>query len=89
MPSWFKDIKESDRVALVLLYTGIIITFLSTVGYVELLFHAAGISEAIEDKALAGVKDFFAVGTSLIAAATLALKLQNKNGDKPPEPPKP
>lgn len=85
------DIKDADKVALLILVLGVVICFACTVCYLVVVYHSGTLYEAVEDRALAGIKDFFAVGTSLITASLLAIKLQPK-GDSPqlpPEPPKP
>jgi hypothetical protein len=82
---WLQDLKEADRVALMILYTGIGLSVFAALLYLGVIFHPS-ITEAAEDRALDVTKDLGAVGGSLISAAILALKLQDK---KPPEPPKP
>jgi len=87
---FLKDIKDADKVAILILLLGVLITASSTGAYLGIVYHSGSIYEAVEDKALAGIKDFFEVGTGLIGAALLALKLQPKNPNgTPPEPPKP
>lgn len=82
---WFlRDVKDSDKVGLLLLYTGIFVTFLSTLGYLLIIFHP-GLTEGTMDRALSSVKDFFAVGLSLVTAAMGVLRFQSKsNGTTPP-----
>jgi len=85
---WLKDVKDSDKVGLLLLYTGVFVTFLATVGYMAVIFHG-GLTEALIDQALSSIKDFFAVGLSLVTAAMGVLRFQSKsNGTTPPEAPK-
>jgi hypothetical protein len=94
MNGWLKDIKDSDKVGLLLLYTGLLTTAAATLSYMVIIFHA-GLSEATVDRALSGVKDFFAVGLSLITAAMGVLRFQSKGVQdtspqpKPPLPPPP
>ena len=84
------DIKDSDKVALLILIVGVGICLACTVCYLIVVYHSGTLYEAVEDRALGGIKDFFAVGTGLISGALLAIKLQPK-GDSaqlPPESPK-
>lgn len=85
--NWLTDIKDSDKVALLILLLGVLVCMACTVCYLVVVYHSGTLYEAVEDRALTGIKDFFAVGTSLIAGALLALKLQSKN-DAPLPPPK-
>ena len=91
--NWLTDIKDSDKVALLILLLGVGVCMACTVCYMIVVYHSGTLYEAVEDRALAGIKDFFAVGTSLIAGALLALKLQSKSENQLPppkdEPPKP
>lgn len=88
MANWLKDVKDADKVGLLLLYTGILCCFIATSGYLLVIFHA-GLSETTVDRALSGVKDFFGVGLSLVTAAMGVLRFQSKgNGAPPAEPPK-
>lgn len=81
------DIKDADKVALLILALGVAVCFTCTACYLIVVYHSGTLYEAVEDRALAGIKDFFAVGTSLIAGALLALKLQSKGdgGNQPPQ----
>lgn len=83
------DIKDADRVALLILLLGVMVCFACTACYLIVVYHSGTLYEAVEDRALAGIKDFFAVGESLIAGALLALKLQPKGNGNPPLPPEP
>lgn len=80
---WLKDVKDADKVGLLLLYTGIAVAFVATLAYLYIVYHSAALYEAVEDRALSGVKDFFGIGVSLITAAMTVLRFQSKN-----EPPK-
>ena len=71
------DLKDSDKVALAILMLGVLITAAATGTYLLVVFHQ-GISEADMDRSVTVIKDFFEVGTGLIGAALLALKLQPK-----------
>jgi len=87
MGKWLVDLKDSDKVALAILFLGVFITFIATATYLVVIFHDAHIQEADVDRSVSVIKDFFEVGTGLIGAALLALKLQPKNA--PPETPAP
>src|ERR1700685_2698304 len=77
MSKWLEDLKDSDKVALAILFLGVLITFVATGGYLLVIFKS-GLIEADMDRAVTIVKDFFGVGTGLIGASLLALKLQPK-----------
>lgn len=77
--SWFKDVKDADKVGLLLLYTGISVSFVATLAYLYIVYHSATLYEAVEDRALSGVKDFFGIGLSLITAAMGVLRFQSKS----------
>jgi hypothetical protein len=79
------EIRGGDRVAIMLMFTGILIVTLATLSNIYVVFHAPTESEL--DRILTSIKDYFAVGTGLIGAATIALKLQSKPPDGPPPPP--
>jgi hypothetical protein len=86
--NWLNDVKDADKVGLLLLYTGIGCCAAATASYMLIIFHP-GLTETTIDRALSGVKDFFAVGLSLVTAAMGVLRFQSKsNGGAPPaEPP--
>jgi hypothetical protein len=71
-----KDIKDSDKVALLILFVGIFVTGTACFTGVKIIF--SGATEGMVDRALSTVKDFFAVGSGLITAAVFALRLQPK-----------
>lgn len=77
MNKWLVDLKDSDKVALAILLLGVGITAAATVGFLLVVFHG-GVAEAGMDQAESVIKDFFEVGTGLIGASLLALKLQPK-----------
>ena len=87
MGKWLVDLKDSDKVALASLFTGVAITGIATLGCLLVFFHASKLPEPDVVRAISAIKDFFAVGSSLIGAALLALKLQPKNGQASQEPP--
>ena len=90
MTRWLPDVKDGDKVGLMILYTGLLTCGLATCGYLFIVYHSGTLYEAVEDRALAGIKDFFGIGFSLITAAMGALRFQSKNGNGTPkdEPPK-
>lgn len=85
MSGWLKDIKDSDKVALLILYSGITICFFATLAYLGVVFHPS-VTEAASDRAMDAIKDFFGVGGGLVTGATLALKLQPRQNGTPPPP---
>lgn len=87
MGEWLADLKDSDKVAIAILLLGVAVTFASTLGVIAVIFHSAHIDVAETTRAISVIKDFFGVGTGLIGAALLALKLQPKNGSaaSPPD----
>jgi hypothetical protein len=87
MSKWLDDLKDSDKVALMILFVGVAITGAATLGCIAVFFHAGKLPEQEVARAVSTIKDFFGVGTSLIGAALLALKLQPKNSPPPPEAP--
>lgn len=80
---WLRDLKDSDKVALAILMLGVAITATATGAHLFVVFHGH-IQEADMDRILSVIKDFFGVGTGLIGASLLALKLQPKNGGGTP-----
>jgi hypothetical protein len=77
---WLADLKDSDKVALAILLLGVLITTCATGAHLWLTVHVHGIAEPDMDRSVSAIKDFFEVGTGLIGASLLALKLQPKNG---------
>jgi hypothetical protein len=77
---WLADLKDSDKVALAILLLGVLITTGATGAHLWLTVHVHGIAEPDMDRSVSAIKDFFEVGTGLIGASLLALKLQPKNG---------
>jgi hypothetical protein len=90
MATWLKEVRDADKIALAILLLGVLITATATGAYLGVLFHH-GLQEAEIDRADSVIKDFFEVGTGLIGAALLALKLQPKpdQPNPPAELPKP
>ena len=82
-PGWLVDLKDSDKVALAILLLGVLITFVATGAHLWLTVHVHGVAEPDIDRSVSAIKDFFEVGTGLIGASLLALKLQPKNGAPP------
>jgi hypothetical protein len=80
---WLSDLKDSDKVALAILLLGVLITTCATGAHLWLTVHVHGIAEPDMDRSVSAIKDFFEVGTGLIGASLLALKLQPKNGVPP------
>jgi hypothetical protein len=81
MGSWLKDVKDADKVGLMLLFTGLMITFLGTAFTVVIVFYVK--EENIMDRVLVAVATLTAQGTGLVTAAMGVLRFQSK-GDNPP-----
>lgn len=77
---WLKDVKDSDKVGLMILYTGLFVTALATGCYLLVVFHH-GLDETVMDRAMSAIKDFFGIGLSLVTAAMGVLRFQSKNGN--------
>jgi|SRR5277367_1941491 len=77
MSKWLVDLKDSDKVALAILLLGVSICGSSSVSYLAVIIWAH-LQETDLDRAVTIIKDFFEVGTTLIGAAMLALKLSPK-----------
>ena len=84
---WLKDVRDSDKVGPMILYTGIIVTFLGTCLSIYLALHIQ--SESVLDRLLLNVGILTAQGGALVTAAMGVLRFQSKNGGNPPEAPKP
>lgn len=85
---FLKDIKDADKVGLLLLFTGLGITTMGTVFTVWVVFHVA--NENILDRVLVAIAVLTSQGTGLVTAAMGVLRFQSKsNGTPPSEPPKP
>jgi len=82
---WLGDVKDSDKVALLVLYSGLIVVLFATAAGLAVTFHA-GANEALVDRSLSIVKDLFGVGVSLITGACLVLRFQSKGGTPPGAP---
>lgn len=87
MGKWLTDLKDSDKVAIAILLLGVLITATATGSYIFVVLHDVHIQEADVDRVVGVIKDFFEVGTGLIGAALLALKLQPKSGQSEPTTP--
>lgn len=81
MGSWLKDVKDADKVGLLLLFTGLSITFLGTAFTVWVVFHVQ--NENILDRVLVSIAVLTSQGTGLVTAAMGVLRFQSK-GDSPP-----
>ena len=86
--SWFlHETKDSDKIALLLLYTGIILVIMGAATGVYLILHIE--NEMRLDRALLAVAAIGTTGVSLITAASIVLRFQSKAAnDKPAEPSK-
>ena len=81
MNGWLKDVKDADKVGLMLLFTGLFITFLGTVFTVWVVFHVQ--NENILDRVLVSIAVLTSQGTGLVTAAMGVLRFQSKS-DNPP-----
>jgi hypothetical protein len=81
MGSWLKDVKDADKVGLMLLFTGLLITFIGTGFTVVIVFYVK--EENIMDRVLVAIATLTAQGTGLVTAAMGVLRFQSK-GDSPP-----
>ena len=76
MDAWLKDLKDSDRVALLLLFIGLGVMGLSCVFTVFIVFHIK--EETILDRVLVAIAALSAQGGGLITAAMGLLRLQSR-----------
>lgn len=81
MGGFLRDVKDADKVGLLILYTGLLVCFVATCGYLAIVFHP-NMQEQIMDRAMSSVKDFFGIGGTLITAAMAVLRFQSKDADK-------
>jgi hypothetical protein len=81
MGGWLKDVKDADKVGLLLLFTGLLISVLGTAFTVWVAFHIK--DENILDRVLVAVAGLTAQGGGLVTAAMGVLRFQSKN-DSPP-----
>lgn len=81
---FLSDVKDADKVGLLLLFTGLFITFLGTAFTVFVVFHVQ--SENVLDRVLVSVAVLTSQGTGLVTAAMGVLRFQSKgngNGNSP------
>jgi hypothetical protein len=81
MGGWLKDVKDADKVGLLLLFTGLAITTLGTGFTVFIVFRVT--NENILDRVLVSIALLTSQGTGLVTAAMGVLRFQSKN-DSPP-----
>ena len=81
MSGWLKDVKDADKVALLLLGVGLLVMVLSTCFTVFIVFHIK--DETILDRVLVAIAGLSSQGGGLITAAMGILRLQSK-ADSPP-----
>lgn len=80
MGEWFKDTKDGDKIALLLLFTGVALLLAGTGAVLLLVFHVS--EETKLDRAILAVTALGAQGSGLITAAMGVLRFQSKpNGD--------
>jgi len=84
---FLENTKDSDKIALLLLYTGILLVVMGAYTGVYFILHLEDVARL--DRALLAVAAIGSTGVSLITAASIVLRFQSKtpNG-KPAEPPK-
>lgn len=92
MFQWLANIKEGDKVSLLLLYTGLAILILGVTGTCVMVF--AVHNDTTLDKVIGIVATLTAQGSGLVTAAMGFLRLQPKQPDgngkaNPPAPPTP
>ena len=79
MGKWLDEVKDSDRVALLLLFVGLGVMVLSTIFTIIIVFHIK--EENVLDRVLVAIAALSAQGGGLITASMGLLRLQSK----PPE----
>lgn len=79
MFKWLADIKEGDKVSLLLLYTGILVLIVGVAGTCVMVFMVH--NETILDKVIGIVATLTAQGSGLVTAAMGFLRLQPKTPD--------
>ena len=87
---FLKDTKDGDKIALLLLYSGLFLLLLGTGAILLVIFHVD--NEAKLDRALLSLTALGAQGSGLVTAAMGVLRFQSKpgaNGVPPPDVPKP
>lgn len=83
MGEWFKDVKDSDKVGLLLLFTGLAVTGIGTLFAVLIVFHVK--EEGTLDRVLLTIGILTSQGTGLVTAAMGVLRFQSKtNGNSDP-----
>jgi hypothetical protein len=79
-----KDVKDSDKVGLLLLFTGLLVTFLGTTFSVLVAFWVH--QETTLDRVLVTVGILTSQGTGLVTAAMGVLRFQTKTNGASPAP---
>jgi hypothetical protein len=82
MSGWLSDVKDSDKVGLLLLFTGLSVSLLGTVAAMFILFYMR--NESNIDRGLAVVATLGAQGGGLVTAAMGVLRFQSKSDNPPP-----
>lgn len=77
MGRWLKDVKDADKVGLLLLFTGLFIVFIGTAFTVFVVFHVQ--NENILDRVLVSVALLTSQGSGLVTAAMGVLRFQSKS----------
>jgi hypothetical protein len=81
MGGWLKDVRDSDKVGLMLLYTGLGVSVLGCGFTIFIVFHVK--DENILDRVLVAIAGLSAQGAGLVTAAMGVLRFQSK-ADNPP-----
>jgi hypothetical protein len=76
MGGWLKDVKDADKVGLLLLYTGLLVSFIGTIFTVAVIFYIK--EENVLDRVLVSVAILTSQGTGLVTAAMGVLRFQSK-----------
>lgn len=85
MPGFLKDVKDSDKVGLLILYTGLLVTTLGVLLSAVLVLYVK--PENVLDRILSIVMILISQGGALVTGAMIVLRFQSKSGDNPPTPP--
>ena len=81
MGGWLKDVKDADKVGLLLLYTGLFVSLVGTCFTIFIVFHVK--DENTLDRVLVAIAGLTAQGAGLVTAAMGVLRFQSKSADPP------
>lgn len=76
MPTWFQETKDGDKIALLLLFTGVVLLILGTMAILAVILWLH--DEGRVDRAIVAIGALGAQGSGLITAAMGVLRFQQK-----------